>query len=49
MVGVLGKFGKHGRMTLYVEDVETFYLKEDIPEGYERREEPVGSIKVMAH
>ena len=45
MVGVLGKYGKHGRTTLYVNDVETFYLKEDIPEGYERREAPVGSSK----
>ena len=41
MVGVLGRFGKHGRTTLYVEDVETFYLDEDIPRGYERREAPV--------
>ena len=41
MVGVLGKFGKHGRTTLYVEDVQDFYLKEDIPRGYERREAPV--------
>ena len=42
MVGVLGKDGKHGRTTLYVNDVETFYLKEDIPKGYRRRESPVG-------
>ncbi|THC96183.1 hypothetical protein EYZ11_004346 [Aspergillus tanneri] len=38
MVGVLGKFGKHGRTTLSVEDVRMFYLDEDIPKGYERRE-----------
>lgn len=41
MVGVLGKYGKHGRTTLYVEDVKQFYLREDIPKGYERREAPV--------
>ncbi|PWY93120.1 putative toxin biosynthesis peroxidase [Aspergillus sclerotioniger CBS 115572] len=41
MVGVLGKFGKHGRTTLFVDDVKTFYLDEDIPRDYERREAPV--------
>ena len=41
MAGVLGRFGKHGRTTLYVSDVKTFYLDEDIPKGYERRELPV--------
>ncbi|KAF7165184.1 hypothetical protein CNMCM5623_009450 [Aspergillus felis] len=40
MVGVLGKFGKHGRTTLFVDDVKTFYLDEDIPRNYERREAP---------
>ena len=47
MVGVLGKFGKHGRTTLYVKDVETFYLKEDIPKGYERREAPVRTTNIF--
>ncbi|OJJ96371.1 hypothetical protein ASPACDRAFT_34759 [Aspergillus aculeatus ATCC 16872] len=41
MVGVLGKFGKHGRTTLFLDDVKTFYLEEDIPRMYERREAPV--------
>lgn len=41
MMGVLGRYGKHGRTTLYIEDVETFYLKEDIPKGYMKRELPV--------
>lgn len=40
MVGVLGKFGKHGRTTLFIDDVKTFYLDEDIPRNYERREAP---------
>lgn len=43
MVGVLGKFGKQGRPTLFVDDVKTFYLDEDIPRNYERREAPVRS------
>jgi len=47
MVGVLGKFGKHGRTTLFVKDVEEFYLKEDIPTGYERREQPVSLSKTQ--
>ncbi|KAE8354431.1 hypothetical protein BDV28DRAFT_147161 [Aspergillus coremiiformis] len=38
MVGTLGKFGKHGRTTLFIDDVKTFYLDEDIPRNYERRE-----------
>lgn len=42
MAGTLGRFGKHGRTTLYISDVKTFYLDEDIPKGYERREMPVG-------
>ena len=41
MVGVLGRFGKHGRTTLYIDDLETFYLDEDIPRGFQRREAPV--------
>ena len=41
MVGILGKFGKHGRTTLFIDDVKTFYLGEDIPRNYERREAPV--------
>ena len=41
MVGVLGRFGKHGRTTLYIDDVKTFYLDEDIPRGFQRREAPV--------
>lgn len=45
MVGVLGRFGKHGRTTLYIEDVETFHLDEDIPQRFERREAPVRQIQ----
>ncbi|KAA8649467.1 uncharacterized protein ATNIH1004_002138 [Aspergillus tanneri] len=36
--GAIWKFGKHGRTTLFVDDVKTFYLDEDIPKNYERRE-----------
>lgn len=48
MVGVLGSFGKHGRTTLFVKDVEEFYLKEDLPTAYQRREQPVSFIEYLA-
>lgn len=48
MVGVLGKRGKHGWSTLYVDDVKAFYLNEDIPHDYERREMAVRSISDIA-
>ena len=47
MVGVLGRYGKHGRTTLYTEDVRTFYVDEDIPKAYERRELPVNGVLPM--
>ena len=47
MVGVLGRYGKHGRTTLYTEDVKTFYVDEDIPRAYERRELPVNGVLPM--
>ncbi|KAL8662218.1 MAG: hypothetical protein Q9202_004900 [Teloschistes flavicans] len=31
LVGVLGRHGKHGLQTLYVEDVKEFYTAEDLP------------------
>ncbi|RYP54498.1 hypothetical protein DL768_000700 [Monosporascus sp. mg162] len=40
MFGVLGRAGKHGVNTLYVEDVKRFYLNDDWPMGYARREMP---------
>ncbi|KAH8722836.1 Chloroperoxidase [Phaeosphaeriaceae sp. PMI808] len=48
MMGILGRYGKHGRTTLYLDDVETFYLKEDVPKGYMRREEPYYSMESNA-
>ncbi|CAI6332246.1 unnamed protein product [Periconia digitata] len=48
MMGILGRYGKHGRTTLYLEDVATFYLKEDIPLGYMKREEPYYSMESNA-
>lgn len=44
MVGILGRLGKHGRTTLYIEDVRTFYLDEDLPHAYQRREAPVSLL-----
>ncbi|MCJ1388167.1 hypothetical protein MMC18_001012 [Xylographa bjoerkii] len=40
LVGVLGRQGKYGLSTLYVEDVQHFYLNEDLPSAYMRRELP---------
>ncbi len=41
LVGVLGRLGKNGLSTLYVEDVRRFYVEEDLPVAYMRRELPV--------
>ena len=41
LVGMLGRWGKYGLSTLYVEDVRHFYLNEDLPSAYMRRELPV--------
>lgn len=41
LVGVLGRLGKNGLSTLYVEDVRHFYVAEDLPIAYMRRELPV--------
>lgn len=45
LVGVLGRNGKHGLQTLYVKDVKEFYLSEDLPDAYERRELPYYAIE----
>lgn len=45
LVGVLGRHGKHGLQTLYVEDVKEFYTAEDLPNAYERRELPYYAIE----
>ncbi|KAL8640185.1 MAG: hypothetical protein Q9228_002869 [Teloschistes exilis] len=45
LVGVLGRNGKHGLQTLYLEDVKEFYTSEDLPDAYERRELPYYAIE----
>ena len=40
MFGMLGRLGKNGPGTLHVEDVKSFYLDEDWPKGYWRRQLP---------
>ncbi|KAI4149559.1 MAG: hypothetical protein L6R39_002472 [Caloplaca ligustica] len=49
LVGILGRNGKHGLLTLYVEDVKQFYLKEDLPDAYERRELPYFTTEGLIH
>ena len=45
LVGTLGKIGKNGLYTLYVDDVRRFYVEEDLPIGYGRRELPYYSVE----
>ncbi|KAL8795219.1 MAG: hypothetical protein Q9195_002230 [Heterodermia aff. obscurata] len=45
LVGVLGRNGRYGLQTLYVEDVRKFYLQEDLPDAYERRELPYYGVE----
>jgi len=45
LVGTLGKIGKNGLLTLGVEDVRYFYMQEDLPLGYGRRQLPYYSIE----
>ncbi len=49
LYGVLGRPGVHGLTTLYLEDVETFYLKEDLPEKYQRRQLPYYNPEASAY
>ncbi|KAI9690935.1 MAG: hypothetical protein M1822_008555 [Bathelium mastoideum] len=49
MFGVLGRAGKHGLNTLYVEDVKKFYLDDDWPVGYARREMPFYSPEANSY
>ena len=48
LFGVLGKLGKNGLTTLFLDDVRTFYLDEDLPAGYARREMPYYSPEANA-
>lgn len=45
LVGILGKIGKNGLHTLFVEDVRQFYVDEDLPVGYGRRQFPYYSTE----
>lgn len=45
LIGVLGRNGRNGLQTLYVEDVKTFYLQGDLPLAYERRELPYYTVE----
>ncbi|KAI1271125.1 Chloroperoxidase [Xylaria sp. FL0933] len=49
MFGVLGRAGKHGLNTLYIADVKKFYLDDDWPVGYARREMPYYSPEANAY
>lgn len=49
LVSILGRVGKHGLHTVFVEDVRQFYVKEDLPMGYRRRQLPNYSLESMAY
>ena len=49
LVGILGRVGKHGLNSLYVEDVRQFYVKEDLPVGYKRRELAYYSVEANSY
>lgn len=49
MFGMLGKVGKNGLNTLYIKDVEKFYVDEDLPDGYGRRELPYFSTEANSY
>ena len=42
---MLGRNGRYGLQTLYVEDVRDFYLRDDLPKAYERRELPYYGVE----
>lgn len=49
LVAILGRVGKHGLHTVFVEDVREFYMREDLPASYGRRQLPYYSIESMAY
>ena len=49
LVAVIGRPGPNGLNTVYVEDVRKFYLEEDLPDGYGRRELPYFSVETNAY
>lgn len=49
LFGMLGRIGKHGLNTLYVEDVKKFYLDDDWPVGYGRREMPYFIVEANSY
>ena len=40
IIGTLGRIGPNGLNTVFLEDLRTLYVDEDIPKGYTRRELP---------
>ncbi len=46
---MLGRNGPNGLQTVFVEDVREFYVREDLPVMYERREMPFFSPEANAY
>ncbi|KAL9120963.1 MAG: hypothetical protein Q9187_002482 [Circinaria calcarea] len=49
LIGTFGRYGPNGPTTLFLEDVRTFYLAEDLPTAYQRRELPFYSPEANAY
>ena len=49
LTGILGRNGPNGLQTLFLEDVKTFYLDEDLPKSYQRREMPFYTPESIAY
>lgn len=49
LIAILGRNGPNGPTTLFLEDLRTFYLDEDLPAAYQRREMPFYSPEANAY
>lgn len=49
LLGVLGTIGPNGLNTVFLDDLRTFYVDEDLPAGYGRRELPFYSPEANSY
>lgn len=47
--GVIGRIGPNGLNTVFLEDLRDFYVKEDLPAAYGRRELPFYSAEANSY
>ena len=46
---MIGRVGPNGLNTVYLDDLQYFYEKEDLPKTYQRRELPYFGVEANAH